>query len=150
MTAGVAEVRRGTPELRDARFEVVEVGVDLEPAAGLQHRGFANRVVVAQRDERLDDARRRESVAFAHFDRRGVMREAQTDERHARSPARGRARNCDFGHASHRRTPARLPTSGFIAGVAGKASGHYAPLRAMMSEKDASAASRVRSTSRVV
>ncbi len=96
---GVAEVCEELLELRDARFEVVQVGVDLEPAAGLQHRGFANRGVVAQRDERLGHARRREGVAFADFDRRGAMREAQTDDRHARMPyprpgARLRLRSC--------------------------------------------------------
>ena len=45
---------------------------------------FADRFVVAQRDQRLGHARGRKCVALAHLDRRGVVGETDASERHRR------------------------------------------------------------------
>jgi len=80
---------RSVPEMLEERFEllhagfvIVELGVDLEASACLQHQRFAHRPVIVQRDERLAHALGRENVAFAHFDGRGVVGEAETNQRH--------------------------------------------------------------------
>ncbi len=75
----MAEVAEERFQLRDAGLVVFQLGVDLEPPARLQHQRFAHRFVVAQGDQRFGHAVRRERVALAHVDRRGVMREPEAD-----------------------------------------------------------------------
>ena len=82
LDAAVAEVAEELADLLDAFFVVFELGVDLEPAAGLQHQRFADRFVVAQRDQRFAHLVRRKRVALADVDRRGVVGEPHADERH--------------------------------------------------------------------
>ncbi len=66
-------------ELGDAGFVVFDLGVDLDPPARREHRGFVDRFVVAQRRQRLGHARGRECVALAHLDGRGVVRKTKAD-----------------------------------------------------------------------
>jgi hypothetical protein len=40
-------------ELTHAEFGVGDVGVNLEPVAGREHRRFADRIVIVQRDQRF-------------------------------------------------------------------------------------------------
>ena len=87
LDAGVAEALEKAPQLRGAAFELVDLGVDLETSAGLQHRRFPDRLVVAQRDEGLGHLRGGKGVAFADVDRSGPVRHAKTDYRHG-YPAR--------------------------------------------------------------
>ena len=77
----VAEVLEEALDLRDTGFVVFEFGVDLEPVARREHQRFADGLVVTQRDQRLAHLRRRERVALADVDRRGMVREAQADDR---------------------------------------------------------------------
>ena len=75
----VPEVLQKRFELRDAGFVIVELGVNLEAPASLQHQRFAHGFVIAQRDERFTHARNRKDVALADFYRRRVVREAEAD-----------------------------------------------------------------------
>ena len=54
----VPEVIEECFELRDPGLVVFQFGVDLEPAAGLQHQRLAHRFVIAQRDQRFSHRRR--------------------------------------------------------------------------------------------
>ena len=78
----VTEVREKRFDLRDAALVIVELGVDLQPSAGLQHDGFAHGFVIAQRDQRLGHARCGKGVALADFDRRGTVRKPDAVDWH--------------------------------------------------------------------
>ena len=71
----MAEVAEEGAQLSDAGFVVVELGVNLEPSARLQHYRFFDGGVIAQCDQGFDYASRGKSVAFAHLHRCRVMRE---------------------------------------------------------------------------
>ena len=75
----VAEVAQKRFDLLHARLEVVELGVDFETAAGRQHRGFANVIVVAQGNQGLDHAGGGERVALPDLDRGSIVGQAEAD-----------------------------------------------------------------------
>ncbi len=99
----VTKVREKRLDLRDAGFVVVELGVDLQAAAGLQHDRFLDRFVIPQRDQRLGHPRGRERVALADLDRGRVVRKTDAGQGHTGIlRPRGAARQGHFEHLAQR------------------------------------------------
>ena len=82
---GVPEILEEALDLRDARLVVLKLGVDLQTVAGLQHQRFADRLVIAQRDEGLAHLRSGERVALADLNGSRVVRESDADYGHGAS-----------------------------------------------------------------